>query len=92
MRVTVLRHCLGKEVNAARVCHNIIEITEMGEVGRAGDQSGMKIAELPLWNGILPPVKEIPMRHELGQFRFTKPNARKEPDTKIEKAAAAVFS
>ena len=52
-------------MNAARVCHNIIEITEMGEVGRPGDQSGMKIAELPLWNGIWPPVKEIPMRHEL---------------------------
>ena len=59
------RYCLGKEVNAARVCHNIIEITEMGEVGRPGDQSGMEIAELPLRNGIWPPVKEIPMRHEL---------------------------
>ena len=62
MRATVSRYCLGKEVNAARVCHNIIEITERG---RPGDQSGMKIAELPPWNGILPPVKEIPMRHEL---------------------------
>ena len=47
----------------------------MGEVGRPGDQSGMEIAELPLRNGIWPPAKEIPMEHELGQFRFTKPNA-----------------
>ena len=73
----------------------------MGEVGRPGDQSGMKIAELPLRNGIWPPVKEIPMRHELlGRWdnldslnQMPLELEYKEPDTKIEKAAAAaVFS
>ena len=56
-RVTVPRYCLGKEVNAARVCHN----GDQGGRGRMADQRGMKIAKLPLWNGILLTVKEIPM-------------------------------
>ena len=33
----------------------------VGEVGWLADQRGMKIAKLPLWNGILLTVKEIPM-------------------------------
>ena len=29
-RVTVAGYCLGKEVNAARVCHNGIRVGEVG--------------------------------------------------------------
>ena len=55
-RVTVPRYCLGKEVNAARVCHN----GDQGGRGRpAGGPKRNENCQIT-FNGILPTVREIP--------------------------------